>query len=106
MTIDQMEDYLDVVICNRNAHPTSAHYGKSPLDFIGEEGTGALARADNSPEAPWRKLLKVELPVRVRADDGHAPHINYLKATYTNDLLRADDGKSKRFILSLAHLAQ
>jgi putative transposase len=91
MTIEQMEEYLDVVLSNYNGHPTSAHYGKSPLDFLREEPPGALIRADTTAAAPWRDLLKVERLVTVKGGDGHAPHINYLKATYTNDLLRSCD---------------
>lgn len=91
MTIEQMEEYLEVVMCNYNAHPTSAHYGKSPLQFLREESEFALRRIDASVSASWRNLLKIELSVPVRARDGHPPHIHYLKVEYTNDLLRAAD---------------
>lgn len=91
MTIEQMEEYLEVVMCNYNAHPTSAHYGKSPLQFLREESDFALRRIDVSASASWRNLLKIELSVPVRARDGHPPHIHYLKVEYTNDLLRAAD---------------
>ncbi len=91
MTIDQMEEYLDVVICNYNAHPASAHYGKSPLQVLREEPEHTLIRADNSATANWRQLLKIELTVSVKGSGGHAPHINYLKADYSNNVLRAAD---------------
>lgn len=91
MTIEQMEEYLEVVICNYNAHPASAHYGKSPLQFLREESEYALRRIDVSASASWRHLLKIELSVRVTTRDGHPPHIHYLKVEYTNDLLRAAD---------------
>lgn len=91
MTIEQMEEYLDVVICNYNIHPTSAHYGKSPLQVLREEPEHTLMRADNSASANWRHLLKIELTVPVKAGGGHAPHINYLKADYSNNVLRAAD---------------
>lgn len=91
MTIEQMEEYLDVVICNYNVHPNSAHYGKSPLQFLREESEFALKQIDVSASASWRNLLKIEISVPVRARDGHPPHIHYLKVEYTNELLRAAD---------------
>ena len=97
LSVEQMEEYLDVVICNYNAHPNSAHYAKSPLDVLRDEPNDTLIRADNSLCASWRDLLIIEKSVPVKSGDGHAPHINYLKATYSNDLLRAADqliGKS------------
>jgi putative transposase len=103
MTIEQMEEYLEVTICNRNAHPTSAHYGKSPLAFLSEESPDTLVRADASSTAPWHQLLKIELSVPVRTG-GHAPHINYLKASYTNDVLRADDGQVGKDITIVVNL--
>lgn len=91
MTIEQMEEYLEVVICNYNAHPASAHYGKSPLQFLREESEYALIRVDVSPSASWRNLLKIEMTVPVSNRDGHPPHVHYLKVEYTNDALRAAD---------------
>jgi len=99
LTIDQMEEYLDVVICNYNAHPASAHYGKSPLQFLREEPEHALVRADLSASASWRHLLKIEITVPVKGGGGHAPHVNYLKADYSNNLLRAGDALIGRDIV-------
>lgn len=89
LTVDQMEEYLDVVICNYNAEPNAAHYGKSPLQFLREEPEVALIRADVSANASWRNLLKIELTATVSCSEDHAPRITYLKGNYTNDLLRA-----------------
>lgn len=89
LTIDQMEEYLDVVICNYNAEPTSAHYGKSPLQFLREEPESALVRSDVSANAPWRNLLNIELSAKVSSSEDHAPRVTYLKGHYTNDLLRS-----------------
>ena len=89
LTVEQIEEYLDVIICNYNAHPTSAHYGKSPLQALREESARVLARRDTSANASWRNLLVVDLQVPVRAGDGHPPHVNYAGASYTNDLLRS-----------------
>ncbi len=107
LTIEQMEEYLDVVICNYNGHPSSAHYGKSPLQFLREEPDSALVRADVSPNASWRQMLNIELTVNVKASDDHAPRINYLKGMYTNDLLRSSDilvGKDIIITVNLADL--
>lgn len=89
LTVEQLEEYLDVVICNNNAEPHSAHYGKSPLQFLWEESEAALVRADSSANASWRNLLKIEITATVSCSDDHAPRITYLKGNYTNDLLRA-----------------
>lgn len=89
LTIDQMEEYLDVVICNYNAEPTSAHYGKSPLQFLREEPESALVRADVSANAPWRNLLNIDLSARVSSSEDYAPRVTYLKGHYSNDLLRS-----------------
>ncbi|TXI48859.1 MAG: hypothetical protein E6Q50_09180 [Lysobacter sp.] len=89
LTVDQMEEYLDVVLCNYNAEPHTAHYGKSPLQFLREEPEAALVRADISANASWRNLLKIELTATVSCSEDHAPLIRYLKGNYTNDLLRA-----------------
>jgi hypothetical protein len=107
MTIDQMEEYLDVVICNYNAHPSSAHYGKSPLQVLREEPEHTLIRADASTSAGWRSLLKIELTVPIKGGKGHAPHINYLKADYSNDVLRTADfliGKEAVITIDLTDL--
>lgn len=88
MTPEQMEEYLDVVLCNRNGHPSSALYSKSPLEYLSEEDPDALIRSDTSESASWRDLLKVELELPVRASGGHLPHINYEGASYTNDVLK------------------
>lgn len=89
LTVEQMEEYLDVVLCNHNAEPTSAHYGKSPLQFLREEPESALVRADVADNASWRNLLKIEVTGRVSTSEDHAPHINFLKGKYTNDVLRS-----------------
>lgn len=89
LTIEQMEEYLDVVLGNYNAEPHAAHYGKSPLQFLREEPESALVRADMSAKAAWRNLLKIELTATVSCSEDHAPRITYLKGNYTNDLLRA-----------------
>ncbi len=88
MTPDQMEEYLDVVICNRNGHPSSALYSKSPLEYLSEEDLDAIIRSDSSKSASWRNLLQIELEIPVRASGGHLPHINYEGASYTNDMLK------------------
>lgn len=92
LTVEQMEEYLDVVLCNHNAEPHAAHYGKSPLQFLREEPESALVRADISTNAAWRNLLKIELTATVSCSEDHAPRITYLKGNYTNDLLRASGG--------------
>ncbi len=88
MTPEQMEEYLDVVFCNRNGHSSSALYSKSPLEYLSEEDPNTLIRADASEKASWRNLLQIEYEKPVRASDGHLPHINYEGANYTNDILR------------------
>ncbi|TWT23619.1 hypothetical protein FQY83_03040 [Luteimonas marina] len=89
LTVEQMEEYLDVVLCNYNAEPHSAHYGKSPLQVLREEPHSALIRSDMSPNASWRNLLKIEVTATIRSSDDHPPRINYMKGQYTNDVLRS-----------------
>lgn len=89
LTIELMEEYLDVAICNYNAAPHSTHYGKSPLQFLREEPDSTLVRADVSSNASWRNLLKIERTATVSSSDDYAPRVVYLKGVYTNDILRS-----------------
>lgn len=88
MTVEQMEEYLDVVFCDYNVHPSGAIYSKSPLQHLADEVDNALIRQDESVTASWRNLLQIEMEKTVCASSGHPPHINYEGATYTNDVLR------------------
>lgn len=107
MTIEWLEEYLEVVICRYNNTERAAHYDSTPLNCLAGEAEDALVRADESDRAAWRSLLTIEMMLTVRASEGHPPHVNYEGAAYSNDLLRVAHewvGKSIAITVNLMDL--
>lgn len=81
-SIQEMEDYLDVVLSAMNIADATALYGETPFDRLRREDPRDLFRADVSDDAPWRRLTRVRRTFRIVRDGEHSAHANFLDEDY------------------------
>lgn len=86
-TLQEMEDYLDVVLTSFNVCSQAGLYGETPLERLNREGANELIRADVSPEAGWRTLTVVRGTFSIVVDGRHSAHVNFKDAEYTSPSL-------------------
>lgn len=91
MTIDELEQVLDVILANYNADPHSSLVNRSPLDFIRmwDERNSAPVRRAADPSALAARMLRIEVIKVIRGGGAthRTPYVEYCYARYTNDVL-------------------
>ncbi|WP_445147371.1 hypothetical protein [Dyella sp. Tek66A03] len=91
MTIDELEQVIDVVLANYNSDPHSALVNRSPNQFISmwDERNVAPIRRASDPDAIARRMLRLEVikVIRGGGKTHRAPYVEYSYARYTNDIL-------------------
>jgi hypothetical protein len=91
MTIDELEQVIDVMLANYNADPHSALVNRSPNEYIrmwDERNVSPIRRATD-PSAVIAALTRIEIVVPIRGGgvEGRSPYVEYTYARYTNDIL-------------------
>lgn len=98
MTIDELEQVIDVIIAEYNAHEHPALINRSPLEFLSmwESASNVPVRATPDPAATALALLRAEYirTIRGGGKNGRSPYVEIWNARYTNDTL----GKMKDWI--------
>ncbi len=98
MTIDELEQVIDVIIANYNAERHPALINRSPLEFLSmwEAASDVPVRATPDPVATALALLRAEYIKTIRGGgkNGRSPYVELWGARYTNDSL----GKMKDWI--------
>ncbi len=92
VTIDELEQVIDVMLANANADPHEDLVNRSPNEYIrmwDGQTVSPLRRVEN-PEELARRLLRLEYIKTIRGggDSHRAPYIELWGARYTNDVLR------------------
>jgi len=87
--LEHLEEILDVMMANYNAEPHSSIGYRSPLQYLDFLTSEKELKYANKTELS--ALLSISKRVRVKGglDSGRKPFINYLKATYSSDALKA-----------------
>lgn len=91
LTIDELEQVIDVMLANYNADPHSALVNRSPIEYIkmsDETSVSPIRRADDVP-ALIASLTRMEVIVAIRGGGvtGKLPYVQFAYAQYTNDVL-------------------
>ena len=90
VTVEQLEQILDVILANYNADPHSALSNRSPNDYIAmwDAHSKSPRRIARDPELTASKLLRMEYIKSVRGGMGRAPYVQIWNARYSNEILR------------------
>jgi hypothetical protein len=91
MTIDELEQVIDVMLANYNADPHSALVNRSPNEYIRmwDERNVSPIRRTTDPSTVIAALTRIEVVVTIRGGgaEGRSPYVEYAYARYTNDIL-------------------
>lgn len=108
VTIDELEQMLDVMLANANADPHEALVNRSPNEYIlmWDDQTVFPLRRVEDPQNIARRLLRLEYIKTIRGggESRRAPYIELFGARYRNDVLRkmtGSIGKKVRIIVDV-----
>ena len=108
VTIDELEQVIDVMLANSNADPHEDLVNRSPNEYIrmwDSQTVSPLRRIEN-PEELSQRLLRLEYIKTIRGggESHRAPYIELWGARYTNDVLQKmkdSIGKKVRIIVDI-----
>jgi putative transposase len=91
MTIEELEQVIDVMLANYNADPHSALVNRSPIEYIkmSDETNISPIRRTADPSALIASLTRMEVIVSIRGggSSGKTPYVQFAYAQYANDVL-------------------
>lgn len=108
VTIDELEQVIDVILANSNADPHGDLVNRSPNEYIRmwDSQTVSPLRRIEIPEELSQRLLRLEYIKTIRGggESHRAPYIELWGARYTNDVLRKmkeSIGKKVRIVVDI-----
>ncbi|PPD10724.1 hypothetical protein [Methylophilus sp.] len=87
--LEHLEEILDVVMANYNAEPHSSIGYRNPLQYLDYLTTNKELQYVNKNELEMLLSIRKRVAVKGGLAQGRRPYINFLRATYTSDSLRA-----------------
>lgn len=108
VTIDELEQVIDVMLANSNADPHTDLVNRSPNEYIRmwDSQTVSPLRRVEDPQEIAQRLLRLEYIKTIRGggESHRAPYIELWGARYTNDVLRKmtdSIGKKIRIVVDI-----
>jgi len=108
VTIDELEQIIDVLLANYNADPHSDLVNRSPNEYVRmwDSQTVSPLRRVEDPQEFAQRLLRLEYIKTIRGggESLRPPYIEFWGARYTNDVLRKvkdSIGKKVRIIVDV-----